>query len=180
MSDKPREHIDTFWELVDEVLNAVLFLLIGLELFVLDLSGGALAAGGVLILVVLAARFIAGSIPITLLKRIRTFTPGLIKILTWGGLRGGISVALALGISKGGAHPEYREVTLVETYVIVVFSIAVQGLTLKSMVAKVVKADAGTGGRAVGGPPPAGVRAAREGSDWRFTTDYQPPTKPRH
>jgi len=143
MSDKTREHIDTFWELVDEVLNAVLFLLIGLELFVLDLSGGALAAGGVLILVVLAARFIAVSIPITLLKRKRTFTPGVVKILTWGGLRGGISVALALGITKGGAHPEYREVILVVTYVIVVFSIAVQGLTLKSMVAKVVKAEAG-------------------------------------
>ncbi|MEO1835767.1 MAG: sodium:proton antiporter [Akkermansiaceae bacterium] len=143
MSDKTREHIDTFWELVDEVLNAVLFLLIGLELFVLDLSGGALAAGGVLILVVLAARFIAVSIPITLLKRNRTFTPGVVKILTWGGLRGGISVALALGIPKGGAHPEYREVILVVTYVIVVFSIAVQGLTLKSMVAKVVKAEAG-------------------------------------
>lgn len=141
MSDRTREHIDTFWELVDEVLNAVLFLLIGLELFVLDLSGSALAVGGVLIFVVLGARFVAVSIPITILKRKRTFTPGVVRILTWGGLRGGISVALALGIPKGGAHPEYREVILVVTYVIVVFSIAVQGLTLKPLVAKVVRAQ---------------------------------------
>lgn len=139
MSEKTREHIDTFWELVDEILNAVLFLLIGLELFILpDLSGSALAVGAILILVVLAARFIAVSIPVALLKRKRAFTPGVVRILTWGGLRGGISVALALGIPK---HAEHREVILVVTYVIVVFSIAVQGLTLKPLVAKVVRAE---------------------------------------
>ena len=139
MSEKTREHIDTFWELVDEILNAVLFLLIGLELFILpDLSGSALAVGAILILVVLAARFIAVSIPVALLKRKRAFTPGVVKILTWGGLRGGISVALALGIPE---HAEHREVILVVTYVIVVFSIVVQGLTLKPLVAKVVRAE---------------------------------------
>jgi CPA1 family monovalent cation:H+ antiporter len=138
MSEKTREHIDTFWELVDEILNAVLFLLIGLELLILDLSGSALAVGAILILVVLAARFIAVSIPVALLKRKRAFTPGVVKILTWGGLRGGISVALALGIPE---HAEHREVILVVTYVIVVFSIAVQGLTLKPLVAKVVRAE---------------------------------------
>ena len=124
------------WELVDEILNAVLFLLIGLELFVLDLSGQALAVGVVLIVVVLAARFVAASIPVTLLKGRREFSPGVIRILTWGGLRGGISVALALGIPKDIPH---REVILVATYVVVVFSIAVQGLTLKPLVARVVK-----------------------------------------
>ncbi len=141
MSEKTREHIDTFWELVDEILNAVLFLLIGLELFILDLSGSALAVGAILILVVLAARFIAVSIPVALLKHKRAFTPGVVRILTWGGLRGGISVALALGIPKVGEHAEHREVILVVTYVIVVFSIAVQGLTLKPLVAKVVRAE---------------------------------------
>lgn len=141
MSEKTREHIDTFWELVDEILNAVLFLLIGLELFILDLSGSALAVGAILILVVLAARFIAVSIPVALLKHKRAFTPGVVRILTWGGLRGGISVALALGIPKVGEHAEHREVILVVTYVIVVFSIAVQGLTLKPLVARVVRAE---------------------------------------
>ena len=136
MSEKTREHLDTFWELVDEILNAVLFLLIGLELFVLDLSGRAIAAGVILIVVVLGARFAATSIPVLLLKRKRDFSPGVVRVLTWGGLRGGISVALALAIPKSIEH---REVILVATYVVVIFSIAVQGLTLKPLVAKLVR-----------------------------------------
>ena len=135
-SEKTREHLDTFWELVDEILNAVLFLLIGLELFVLDLSGRAIAAGVILIVVVLGARFAATSIPVLLLKRKRDFSPGVVRVLTWGGLRGGISVALALAIPKSIEH---REVILVATYVVVIFSIAVQGLTLKPLVAKLVR-----------------------------------------
>ena len=138
MSDKTREHLDTFWELVDEILNAVLFLLIGLELLVLNLSGQAIAVGAILIVVVLAARFAATSIPVMLLKGRREFSPGVVRILTWGGLRGGISVALALGIPK---EVEHREVILVATYVVVVFSIVVQGLTLKPLVVRVVKSD---------------------------------------
>ncbi len=137
MSEKTREHLDTFWELVDEILNAVLFLLIGLELLVLNLSGRAIAVGAILIVVVLAARFAATSIPVMLLKSRREFSPGVIRILTWGGLRGGISVALALGIPKDF---EYRQEFLVATYVVVVFSIVVQGLTLKPLVARVVRA----------------------------------------
>lgn len=136
MSEKTREHLDTFWELVDEILNAVLFLLIGLELLVLDLSGRAIAVGAILIVVVLAARFAATSIPVMLLKSRREFSPGVVRILTWGGLRGGISVALALGIPK---EIEHREVILVATYVVVIFSIVVQGLTLKPLVVRVVK-----------------------------------------
>lgn len=139
MSEKTREHLDTFWELVDEILNAVLFLLIGLELLVLNLSGRAIAVGAILIVVVLAARFAATSIPVMLLKSRREFSPGVIRILTWGGLRGGISVALALGIPKDFA---YRQEFLVATYVVVVFSIVVQGLTLKPLVARVVRAGA--------------------------------------
>ena len=139
MSDKTREHLDTFWELVDEILNAVLFLLIGLELFVLDLSGKAVAAGAILIVVVLGARFTATSVPVMLLRRKREFSPGVARVLTWGGLRGGISVALALAIPKSIEH---REVILVATYVIVIFSIAVQGLTLKPLVANLVRSQA--------------------------------------
>jgi len=138
MSEKTREHLDTFWELVDEILNAVLFLLIGLELLVLNLSGQAIAVGAILIVVVLAARFAATSIPVMLLKSRREFSPGVVRILTWGGLRGGISVALALGIPKDF---EYRQEFLVATYVVVVFSIVVQGLTLKPLVARVVRAE---------------------------------------
>ncbi|NNC87422.1 MAG: sodium:proton antiporter [Akkermansiaceae bacterium] len=140
MSDTTREHLDLFWELVDEILNAVLFLLIALELFVLELTGKALMAGVVLIGVVLAARFTAVSLPVTILKRFREFTPGVRRILTWGGLRGGISVALALGIPKAAEHAEAREVILVVTYVVVVFSIVVQGLTLKPLVSRIVNA----------------------------------------
>ena len=114
----------------------MLFLLIGLELFVLDLSGRAIAAGVILIVVVLGARFAATSIPVLLLKRKRDFSPGVVRVLTWGGLRGGISVALALAIPKSIEH---REVILVATYVVVIFSIAVQGLTLKPLVAKLVR-----------------------------------------
>ena len=90
MSDTTRKHLDLFWELIDEVLNALLFLLIGLEIFVLAWSGKALIAGVILIGVVLASRMIAVSLPVVVLKRTRTFSPGVIRILTWGGLRGGI------------------------------------------------------------------------------------------
>ena len=102
----------------------------------LDLSGRAIAAGVILIVVVLGARFAATSIPVLLLKRKRDFSPGVVRVLTWGGLRGGISVALALAIPKSIEH---REVILVATYVVVIFSIAVQGLTLKPLVAKLVR-----------------------------------------
>ncbi len=135
MSDVTRAHLDKFWELVDEVLNAVLFLLIGLELFVLKLSAPAVTAGLVAILIGLCARFLAVSLPVNILKRTRDFSPGVIRILTWGGIRGGISVALALGLPKDS---DYRELFLVMTYVVVIFSIAVQGLTLGPVVRKLV------------------------------------------
>ncbi len=136
MSDVTRAHLDKFWELVDEILNAVLFLLIGLELFVLKLSGPAITAGLVAILIGLTARFLAVWLPVTLLKHTRTFSPGVIRVLTWGGIRGGISVALALGLPKDN---DYRDLFLVMTYVVVIFSIAVQGLTLGPVIRKLVK-----------------------------------------
>jgi len=130
MSDKTREHLDTFWELVDEILNAVLFVLIGLELLVLTVYGKELFAALLLIPLVLVARFVSVGVPITILRRFRPFSPHAVKILTWGGLRGGISVALALSLPTSPA----REVILTVTYAVVVFSIVVQGLTIGRLV----------------------------------------------
>ena len=130
MSEKTREHLDSFWELMDEILNAVLFLLIGLEVLVIATKGSYLIAGLTMIPVVLFARFISVGIPVTFMRRIRNFSPNAVKIMTWGGLRGGISVALALSVPSG---PE-REALLTITYIIVVFSILVQGLTIARLV----------------------------------------------
>ncbi len=135
MSDTTREHIDTFWSLTDEILNAMLFLLIGLEVMVLTMPDGVawLMVGAIPI--VLTARFIAVSIPIKLFGIRDEFTKGAIPVLTWGGLRGGISVALALSLPAG----EAKESILAITYAVVVFSIIVQGLTFKRVVARFVR-----------------------------------------
>jgi CPA1 family monovalent cation:H+ antiporter len=98
MSDEVRDHLDKFWELVDEILNAVLFVLIGLEVLVLTFNQAYILAGIVLIPLLLMARFICVGIPVMILRPFRAFSPNVIKILTWGGLRGGISVALALSL----------------------------------------------------------------------------------
>ncbi len=133
MSERTREHLDLFWELVDEILNTVLFVLIGLELLILQLTGNALIAGLIAIPMVLLARFVCVGVPVRVLEFRRSFTPGAIRILTWGGLRGGISVALALSIPPG---PE-RDLILTVTYVVVVFSIVVQGLTVGPLIRSV-------------------------------------------
>ena len=126
MSDRTREHLDTFWELVDEILNAVLFVLIGLEVLVLQFTQEYLIAGLVMIPLVLIARAVSVGVPINLLRLKRDFSPHVVKILVWGGIRGGISVALALSLPAG---PE-RDIIVAMTYIIVVFSILVQGLTI--------------------------------------------------
>lgn len=135
MSDKTREHLDTFWELIDEVLNAVLFVLIGFEVLVLSFSSDIIMAGVIMIFVILLARFISVVIPVIVLKATHQFTAGVTKILTWGGLRGGISVALALSLPAG----EPRNIILPITYVVVVFSILVQGLTVGKLIKYYVK-----------------------------------------
>lgn len=131
MSETTREHLDSFWELVDEVFNAVLFVLIGLEILLLSFRGEYLLATIAIIPAVLLARFISVATPITLLRRYRRFSPRVIEILTWGGLRGGISVALALSLPAGAE----RDVILFSTYGVVIFSILVQGLTIGRLVA---------------------------------------------
>lgn len=126
MSEETREHLDTFWELVDEILNAVLFVLIGLEVLLLAFTTKYLLLGLTAIPIVLLARLASVGVPIALLRRYRQFSPFTTRILTWGGLRGGISVALALALPRGAE----REVLLAVTYAVVVFSILVQGLSL--------------------------------------------------
>jgi CPA1 family monovalent cation:H+ antiporter len=135
MSAKTREHLDGFWELVDEILNAVLFVLIGLEVMVLDSTGLELAAGLLAVPIVLVARFVSVAVPVAMLSYFRTFSPHVVKILTWGGLRGGISVALALSLPAG----QERHAILTITYAVVVFSIVVQGLTIGRVVSKATK-----------------------------------------
>jgi CPA1 family monovalent cation:H+ antiporter len=130
MSGKTIEHLDDFWELVDEILNAVLFVLIGLEVMVISISAQHLVAGLLAIPLVLSVRAVSVGLPIGLLRRFRSFSPGAVTILTWGGLRGGISVAMALSLPASDA----RDLLVAVTYVIVVFSILVQGLTLGRVV----------------------------------------------
>jgi CPA1 family monovalent cation:H+ antiporter len=130
MSERTRERLDAFWELVDEILNAVLFVLIGVEVLVLHFGRDYLVAG---LLAVLGARWISVILPVGVLRFWRAFTPGAVTILTWGGLRGGISVALALSL-PAGAH---RDLLVAVTYVVVSFSIIAQGLTLEPVARRV-------------------------------------------
>jgi CPA1 family monovalent cation:H+ antiporter len=135
MSDTTREHLDSFWELLDEILNAVLFVLIGLELLVLSFSGEYLLAAALAIPIVLLARLVSVGLPIGLMRKSRQFSPWVVTLMTWGGLRGGISVALALSLPSG---PE-RDLILAVTYVLVVFSILVQGLTLGPLLRRLLR-----------------------------------------
>ncbi len=132
MSDRTREHLDTFWELMDEILNAVLFVLIGLEILVLTFNQSYLLAGLLAIPVVLMARFVTVGSVVAVFRLRREFTPKVVRIMTWGGLRGGISVALALSLPLG----PNRDVVLAVTYCIVAFSILVQGMTMPTLLRK--------------------------------------------
>ncbi len=132
MSDKTRHHLDNFWELIDEILNAILFVLIGLEVLVLSFEIQYLWAGLMMIPVTLLARFISVGTPVAIMKLRQSFSPRIIRILTWGGLRGGISIALVLTLPDN----EYREALLVVTYIVVIFSIIVQGLTISKLIKK--------------------------------------------
>lgn len=137
MSEKTREHLDTFWELTDEILNALLFVLIGLELLVLDFTLPYLIFGVISIAVVLFARTVSVGLPIMVMKIKREFSNNVVRILVWGGIRGGISVALALSLPPGKA----RDLFICATYIIVVFSIIVQGLSIGRVVKKYAGPD---------------------------------------
>jgi CPA1 family monovalent cation:H+ antiporter len=126
MSERTRQHLTSFWSLVDEILNSVLFLLIGLEIVAIARDAGHLTIGIVSIVLVLAARAIAVGVPFLLITPFAPFTKGAYPILVWGGLRGGISIALALSLPAG---PD-KVTILTATYVIVVFSVIIQGATV--------------------------------------------------
>ena len=134
VSENTRDHIRKFWSLLDEILNSVLFLLIGLEVLVVGPRADHVGVALLIIPVTIAARWVAVFIPITILSPWRSFTKGAIPILTWGGLRGGIAVALALSLPFN----EYKPTILTITYAVVLFSIIVQGLTIKPLVERMV------------------------------------------
>ena len=134
MSEHTQRSMFSFWELVDEILNSVLFLLIGLEVLVISLDPSFAWLAIATIPLVIFSRFISVSIPILVLSIRQTFSAGAIPVLTWGGLRGGISVALALSLPT---IPE-KPLLLACTYAVVLFSIIIQGLTVKTVVNKTV------------------------------------------
>ena len=137
MSEQTRNYVDAFWKLVDEILNAVLFLLIGFEVFAVAFDASYLTAGVLAIALALVARLAAVAVPVYLLGGPRQFGPGVVPIMTWGGLKGGISVALALSLPEN----EWKPLILTATYIVVVFSIIVQGLSIGRLARSFVRAE---------------------------------------
>lgn len=133
MSEETRRYVEAFWKLIDEILNAVLFLMIGFEVFAIAFDGDLFLTGMAAIILALFGRLLAVAIPIGLLRPFRNFNQGVIPIMTWGGLKGGISVALALSLPDN----EWKPLILTCTYIVVVFSIIVQGLTVAKLANRV-------------------------------------------
>ena len=139
MSERTRQHLDTFWELIDEVLNALLFVLLGLEVLALTLRREYIVAGVLAIPAVLLARFVATGLSIQLVRAVTSPAPHTVKLLTWGGLRGGLAVALAL-VLRDHLPARQADVLLVMTYLVVVFSVLVQAISMKPFVRLYVSA----------------------------------------
>jgi CPA1 family monovalent cation:H+ antiporter len=129
MSEQTRLYLNKFWELIDEILNAILFLLIGIEVFAVTFDVNAIWGGILCIALALVARAAAVIVPIYLLKPFRSFPSAVIPIMPWGGLKGGISVALALTLPDN----EWKPIILTATYTVVIFSIIVQVLPMAAL-----------------------------------------------
>jgi monovalent cation:H+ antiporter, CPA1 family len=129
--------VDLFWEMIDETLNAVLFFLIGLEMMVISANSMVVLMGLACIVIALAARYISLAIPLTMLKSFEKDKHGMIIILTWGGLRGALSIAMVLSLQE----QHIKELFLPCIYFVVIFSIAVQGLTLSKVIKKYYSHD---------------------------------------
>jgi len=139
MSERSREELDRFWELVDEILNALLFAIIGLEIVAVNLALSHIMVGLAAVAIVLFGRFASVAIPVRIMAFSRRFRPGITGILTWGGLRGGISIALALSLPR---FP-LRDLILTATYMVVVFSLLVQGLTFGGYIKRSMASNSG-------------------------------------
>lgn len=133
MSAETRQHLNVFWTLIDEMLNAVLFLLIGVEIFAITFNWDTMTTGLAAIGLALAGRLVAVAVPIAVLSPFRDYSKGVVPIMTWGGLKGGISVALALSLPAS----EWKAEILTATYLVVLFSIIVQGLTVAPLAKRV-------------------------------------------
>lgn len=132
MSDHTRQHLLSFWSVLDEILNSVLFLLLGLEFLIIQITNDYVLAAAIALPVVILARFTAVGIPMGTLKVAGTrFSKRAVRVMTWGGLRGAISLALVLSLP----HGPYKDLLVSATYMIVIFSIIVQGLTIKRLIA---------------------------------------------
>lgn len=133
MSAETRQHLNVFWTLIDEMLNAVLFLLIGVEIFAITFNWDTMTTGLAAVALALVGRLVAVAVPIAVLSPFRDYSKGVVPIMTWGGLKGGISVALALSLPAS----EWKAEILTATYLVVLFSIIVQGLTVASLARRV-------------------------------------------
>lgn len=155
VSENTRDHIKKFWSLADEILNSTLFLLIGLEVLVIAGNDETWGVAVLAIPIALGARWLSVYLPISILSRWESFTVGAVPILTWGGLRGGIAVALALSLPRN----EYKPIILNITYAIVLFSIIVQGLTVKPLVERLLSRESDKGIEPSADPEPASAPA---------------------
>jgi len=135
MSAVTEQYVDKFWELVDVLLNTILFVLIGMEILILTFDKNYILAGILAIPLLLFARYLSLMLPIKIFAKKLDFVPRTNLIMTWGGLRGGISIALALSLT----NDMHRELFLVITYIVVVFSIIIQGLTLGKLINRIIK-----------------------------------------